>query len=1108
MSDPTVKVIVEVPPAGIDQVKGLSDQVKQLSGALEGTKEPSHHAAAGLGEVHEHGEEAAHGGLASVIEALEGMKHGMTNAEGGIFGFLNNLGELSEGLVALATAFAGFEVFKLFAELSMEGAKAQALTDGLRSVGEAAGYSGERMDEAREHLEKLGMSTAGATRDLQNLLSNGLGPEASEKMADAARILAIKTGQEIDKVYAQLTNAVSRGNTMMLQRTMHLTVDQKKAQEEAIHENGGKDLSESQSKTATMEAVTSAITDKYGTEAVDTTIKKVQDLSRAWELLKETIGMSGQSVFGEIVGAAGEAVKGITEFINSLKELPDWLDENQGKLITLGVVAALAFTPAIVSATGAVLAFIPRLVILALEFAATAREAAATWLAIGGPFALVAAAAFFMFTDRGQAALAYLGLALQLATLNVQKFFSSGTDAELLASQIDKIKEKMGEVGKVVIHGEQEYAVPKQGEHNAKNAGEGGDHAGPETDADRTRKAAAGEAAAKAASQKRLDLVKDEQSRLKDIWANQEKDDKQRYDRGLMSFEDYWAARKTRAQAAADEAVKVAKAELASTLEANAQKAAAEIRKPEASRNIAAVGSANSASAFAAQLKVDEAKRKASEATLDITRQEDDARYKSLSTAEKMYSAYAKTIGDTVGAALADQDEAYKQQSIQINGIADNDLRKERQSQLDIEDSLKRQNIVLDAQAKLRDTLSATAMKELDLQKAKLDTAHSRGVVTDLQFQAASNQLILNRIKANEDLLVSEQKRLELMKLLRADPLVIEGQEQKVLGLKTTIEQLSGSMVQLGDDIKKAFTDSLGTALQDLSKGITNVGDAMKSVLKSVVDNMLKTTTTNFAQSLTGMITNATGGGNGIFGQMAAMTGMVTGNDGKTAATAMFVQNVPTAASLVNDPTVKASAMIDTIKDKFSSVTDSVGKGFMDVVDWLGPALSSMIASIQGAGAAGSSGGSIVSGIASFFGFADGGLIGGNGGPTEDNIPIMASSGEHITNAAQTKKWLPLLTAINTGAIDSMGIGGQHGLQKFATGGLVGGGSTPNPSGAGLAGGSQVNNITITIDGNNNANSSAAGSGSQGAASFGKSISAMVVNELVKQKRPGGLLAA
>ncbi|MFI5775977.1 zeta toxin family protein [Nocardia sp. NPDC051570] len=57
---------------------------------------------------------------------------------------------------------------------------------------------------------------------------------------------------------------------------------------------------------------------------------------------------------------------------------------------------------------------------------------------------------------------------------------------------------------------------------------------------------------------------------------------------------------------------------------------------------------------------------------------------------------------------------------------------------------------------------------------------------------------------------------------------------------------------------------------------------------------------------------------------------------------------------------------------------------------------------------------------------ADGGLLRGPGGPRDDVIPVLASNGEYVVNAAATAQNLPLLESINSGAVP-----------RFADGGVV-----------------------------------------------------------------------
>lgn len=74
---------------------------------------------------------------------------------------------------------------------------------------------------------------------------------------------------------------------------------------------------------------------------------------------------------------------------------------------------------------------------------------------------------------------------------------------------------------------------------------------------------------------------------------------------------------------------------------------------------------------------------------------------------------------------------------------------------------------------------------------------------------------------------------------------------------------------------------------------------------------------------------------------------------------------------------------------------------------------------------------------------ASGGHIRGPGGPTDDRIPAWLSNGEFVIRASQTKKWLPVLQAINGGmkprgeGIPGFQFGGLVGMFKDATGFLI-----------------------------------------------------------------------
>lgn len=84
--------------------------------------------------------------------------------------------------------------------------------------------------------------------------------------------------------------------------------------------------------------------------------------------------------------------------------------------------------------------------------------------------------------------------------------------------------------------------------------------------------------------------------------------------------------------------------------------------------------------------------------------------------------------------------------------------------------------------------------------------------------------------------------------------------------------------------------------------------------------------------------------------------------------------------------------------------------------------------------------------------FAEGGMIYGKGGPTDDKELIAASPGEFITNARATAKNRALLEFLNAG--------GE--LPRFATGGMVGGGG--GMIGGGMTAGGPLISMPVSID--------------------------------------------
>ncbi|TAI63461.1 hypothetical protein [Bradyrhizobium sp. Leo170] len=190
--------------------------------------------------------------------------------------------------------------------------------------------------------------------------------------------------------------------------------------------------------------------------------------------------------------------------------------------------------------------------------------------------------------------------------------------------------------------------------------------------------------------------------------------------------------------------------------------------------------------------------------------------------------------------------------------------------------------------------------------------------------------------------------------------------------------------------------------------------------------------------------------------------------------------------------------------------TKSVSAGFADMSRAIVRALEEAVIKMlvvaplmrSLSGVLGFSGGGIVGdlplpGAADFIGpvaKATGGLISGPGTGTSDSIPALVSNGEFVVRASATARHLPLLEAINAGAIPA-----------FADGGLVGSGSD-----APMIGGSQTTiapNIQVSVQGNPGMSSA---DHQRMGENIGKAamdtIRGMVAQELRTQTRPGGIL--
>lgn len=196
-----------------------------------------------------------------------------------------------------------------------------------------------------------------------------------------------------------------------------------------------------------------------------------------------------------------------------------------------------------------------------------------------------------------------------------------------------------------------------------------------------------------------------------------------------------------------------------------------------------------------------------------------------------------------------------------------------------------------------------------------------------------------------------------------------------------------------------------------------------------------------------------------------------------------------------------ASGFVNDLRQG-ASASEALANGLNRIVDRLVDMAAEMLIvkplmSMLGGGGGGS-------GILSLFGFAGGGEVKGyaNGGKISgpgtgksDSIPILASNGEYMVNAAATRKHRALLEMINADR-----------LPEFANGGAVGGGR------AGLAsfmgGGSPTINISAsaTVNANGGDPTQNKNLANQTAKAIEGQLRGLINDEMRRQMRPGNTL--
>lgn len=294
--------------------------------------------------------------------------------------------------------------------------------------------------------------------------------------------------------------------------------------------------------------------------------------------------------------------------------------------------------------------------------------------------------------------------------------------------------------------------------------------------------------------------------------------------------------------------------------------------------------------------------------------------------------------------------------------------------------------------------------------------ANARALVAVNREAVSSAQDLIDSIEEEAvSLGLTNDERARAVALLQLEKLAVNltAEEYKKLGdaLNSALDSREAAdarkkalddAAKQAEDIRTALTQNLQRSIADvLNTGFT--GDGARGAIKGFVD-LLRTSLSNvlaagLTNSIMSQFSDSTLGGIGNF------FGLGGKKDGSTPASAIYVQDVNSAASSAAGGSESGGGLFSGIGDMFGNLMASLKAG-----------LTSLISGIGSLFGGGSGGQNWIGSIASMFGFADGGYT-GPGGKYQPAGVVHA--GEYVFSQAATRR---------------LGVGVLENMHRLATG--------------------------------------------------------------------------
>jgi hypothetical protein len=242
-------------------------------------------------------------------------------------------------------------------------------------------------------------------------------------------------------------------------------------------------------------------------------------------------------------------------------------------------------------------------------------------------------------------------------------------------------------------------------------------------------------------------------------------------------------------------------------------------------------------------------------------------------------------------------------------------------------------------------------------------------------------------------------------------------------------DALKGVGVQMAS-LANTFGEKVAGWLTGVSKPMEapSIGESTKSEKSGLFSDWKKTADASVAGSAEAICACMKGGGGGgaYPGSNAAFAGKDAGKEAPLGANEDMFGVLADGLKDSEAPIKEAGkGLAETTSNSISGVFSEVSEGIGALAKSVGGEISAVI-------------GQVIVGIQAILGiidklggFAEGGKIVGGGSGTSDSILARVSNGEFIVNAKSTKKFSPILEAINSGDY-------LKGMKGFAMGGVVG----------------------------------------------------------------------